>query len=165
MRGRRTDGWFYGFWAVTTDTDARYEAASEFQKLALFGGDLWRPPTWEDTPSPNFTWAYLARWGGHPGTYPEVRIPIRRWVSDVSGRANAIVHFDLADSAGDGTRAILIVDGVTVFSRDVVPGDAAGFTEPVAIDVHVGSTVDVLLDPKANDGADTSTAWMNIESR
>lgn len=160
------NGWFYGFWESTTDADATYAASTEFRQLVLFPGELWRPPTWQDMPSPEFTWTYLAWWGGHPGTFPEWRIPIRRWVSDVAGRASAVVHLEKADATnGDGTQAILVVDGVTVFIRGVTFDDGTGFTETVPIDVVVGSTVDLLLHPNGDDGGDTSTISMDIESR
>lgn len=156
-------GWSYGYWEISTDANASYQAATDFRELAQLSG-AWRPPSYADQPDPNFTWAYLLHWGGHPGSYPEVRAPIRRWISDVNGRANAIVHMARADSGGDGTRMILVVDGVTLLSRDVA-GAGGEVTETVPIDVTIGSTVDLLLHPIAEDGADSTTMWMNIDSR
>lgn len=62
-------------------------------------------------------------------------------------------------------RAILVVDGVTVFSRDLGGTDTVGFTETVPIDVVVSSTVDLLLHPIGFDSTDTTTMWMTVESR
>ncbi len=158
------NSWFYGYWEVSTDGNGTYEPATDFRELVDFAG-LWRPPSWEPEPGPNFTWAYLARWGGHPGSYPMVRVPIRRWVSTVSGRAGAVIHFISADTGGDGTRATLVVDGATKFERELPPEDLTGVDLTVPIDVVVGSTVDLLLHPVVDDGSDTSEMWMNIESR
>lgn len=116
-------------------------------------------------PSPHFTWAYLQGWGGHPGSYPVVRVPVRRWVSNVAGHANAIVEHRKADSGGDGTRAILVVDGVQLLSRDVASDDFDGFIAVVPIELAVGTTVDLLLHPIGDDGGDTSTMSLNIVSR
>jgi hypothetical protein len=156
-------GWYYGYWEAGTDNDGLYNAKTEFLELADFGG-IWRPPSWQDQPSPNFTWAYLHWWGGHPGSSPVLRVPVRRWISDVVGHATAVVFMDSSDTGGDGTRAILVVDGATVFTRDV-PDGAPGFEESLPIELAVGTTVDLLLHPIGDDGADTSTMWMNIKSR
>lgn len=158
-------GWFYGFWEVSADPDATFQSVTDFQELVIFPGELWRPANWAAQPSPNFSWAYLARWGGHPATRAEVRVTIRRWISDVSGRATAVVHMSRADSGGDGTRLILMVDGVQMFSRDLAGTDSVGFTESVPIDVSVGTAVDLLLHPVVDEGQDTSTISMIIESR
>jgi hypothetical protein len=158
-------GWFYGFWNVTDDLNGTYEAATELEELAFLGG-AWRPPTWQPDPDPEFTWTYLAPWGGHPGTFPKIRFPIRRWVADVSGHASAVIDMRKADAGGgDGTRAILVVDGIEQFRREIEGGDDVGFTQAIAIEVAIGSTVDLLLDARADDGVDTTTMSMTIQSR
>ncbi|MDB4960940.1 MAG: hypothetical protein JWP01_939 [Myxococcales bacterium] len=158
-------GWFYGFWNVTDDPNGTYEAATELEELAWLGS-TWRPPTWQPEPDAEFTWTYLAPWGGHPGTYPRITYPIRRWVADVSGHASAVIHMNKADlNGGDGTRAILVVDGIERFRRDVDAMDGVGFTEAIPIELSIGSTVDLILDARADDGTDTTTMSMNIESR
>jgi hypothetical protein len=157
-------GWFYGFYNMSNDADGNYQP-TDFELGALFSGGLWRPTTWEET-GDNFTWAYLAPWGGHPGSFPERRATVRRWVSDVSGAATAIVETKKADaSGGDGVRTLLYVDGTLVFDRSIEGTDADGFKTPVAIDVAVGSTVDLFLDPIGADSVDTTTQSMIVQSR
>jgi hypothetical protein len=156
-------GWYYGFWDITDDTDGVY-APSEFIPGANFSG-LWRPTTWQPDPDPDFTWAYLAAWGGHPGSFPLVRASVRRWVSSVEGDAIVRISHAKADTAGgDGTRAMLVVDGVLVLSRDVAFDDGTGFVEDVPVALQVGSTVDLLLHCIGEDSVDTTTQGMDILS-
>lgn len=161
VQGNR--GWFYGFYNLSADPDATYHAATDFE-LAQPLDALWRPPSWEAS-GDNFTWAYLARWGGHPGSYPDFRASVRRWVSDVSGAATATIYMSKADLGGDGTRAVLFVDGVKMFERSIAGDDGTGFVEPVAIDLVLGSTVDLHLDPIGTDSIDTTTQSLTIQSR
>jgi len=157
------NGWYYGFWDITDDADGVYEP-SEFVLGATFEG-LWRPTNWKPDPDPDFTWAYLAPWGGHPGSFPLVRASIRRWVSTVEGDAIArVTHAKSDTSGGDGTRAILVVDGVLLLSRDVAGDDGVGFTEDVPITLEVGSTVDLLLHCITDDSIDTTEQSMDILS-
>lgn len=148
-------GWWYGAWDISDDEDGIYEP-SDFQMDADFEG-LWRPPDWAPDPDPHFTWAYLAAWGGHPGSYPLQRADVRRWVSTVSGAALARVSHRKADtSGGDGTRAMLVVDGELLLTRDVAGDDGVGFIEDVPVTLHVGSTVDLLLHYVGDDAVDTT---------
>jgi hypothetical protein len=157
-------GWFYGFYNASTDTDGVYQPTTDFELAAYFDG-LWRPPSWEATGA-NFTWAYHAAWGGHPGSFPQRRATIRRWVSDVAGAATALVAMSKADiGGGDGVRGLLYVDGALVFDRSIAGTDGDGFTQPIAIDLAVGSTVDLLLDPIGSDSVDTTTLSMIVQSR
>ena len=158
-------GWYYGFYNATADADATYDPTVDFETAALFPGELWRPPSFEEDPSANFTWAYLAPWGGHPGSFPAHRASIRRWLSDVSGAATVVVATSKADLGGDGVKVVLVVDGVVVFSRTIAGIDDVGFDESIAVDLVVGSKVDLLLDPNGTDGVDTTTQTMRITAR
>ncbi|MBA3501560.1 MAG: hypothetical protein M4D80_09415 [Myxococcota bacterium] len=156
--------WFYGFYNMSTDADGNYQAATDFELAKIFDGGLWRPTTWDN--GANFTWAYLAPWGGHPGSFPERRATIRRWVSDVSGAATVSISMNKADAGGgDGVRALLYVDGTLVFDRSIEGTDSTGFVQPVAVDLANGSTVDLFLDPIGQDEVDTTTQSMTIQSR
>jgi hypothetical protein len=159
-----TNSWFYGFWDVSNDVDATYQGA-DYQQLALFDG-AWRHPSWQPVPSPDFSWMYVVWWGAHPSTLPITAMPVRRWVSDVSGRANVVISFSKSDaSGGDGTRAILAIDGQVVWMRAVEGTDGDGFTEALPIDLAIGTTVDLLLDPIADEGSDSSDQKVLIEAR
>jgi len=157
-----TQGWFYGYWFVTSDANGFYEA-SDFLEFVWVG--LWRPPDYQDT-GPTFTWAYLLHWGGHPGATPTEKVPVRRWVSDVAGLAEAVVTHRKADtSCGDGTRALLYVDGVVKLSRDVAADDDTGFVDVVPIEIQIGSRIDLLLHPIDGEECDTTTSELIIRSR
>ncbi|HEX7703895.1 MAG TPA: hypothetical protein VF403_24305, partial [Kofleriaceae bacterium] len=67
-------------------------------------------------------------------------------MSTVEGDAFARVMHKKADTVGgDGTRAMLFVDGQMMLMRDVAGDDGVGFTEDVPVTLHVGTTVDLLL--------------------
>jgi hypothetical protein len=157
-------GWYYGFWHESLDADATYSAA-DFTPFTIHPGEIWRPADFEED-GPRFTWAYLAVWGGHPAEEPDAKLPIRRWISDVTGAADVAVHLSKADTnGGDGTRAILFVDGVEVFRRDVDGRDGQGFTELVPVELRAGTTVDLMLHYIGNEAVDTSETWMRVQSR
>ena len=154
-------GWWYGCWDITDDADGIYEPG-DFQPSAYFTG-LWRPPDWQPDPDPHFTWAYLASWGGHPASYPLLRADVRRWVSTVEGAAIAhVAHAKSDASGGDGTRAMLVVDGQLLLTRDVAGTDPVGFVEDVPVVLHVGTTVDLLLHYIGDDGSDTTDQTLTI---
>lgn len=156
-----TGGWWYGAWDITDDADGIYEPA-DFELFAEVSG-LWRPPDWQPDPDPHFTWAYLAAWGGHPASYPIRRADVRRWISTLEGAAIArVAHAKSDASGGDGTRAMLVVDGQLLLTRDVAGTDGAGFVEDVPVIVHVGSTVDLLLHSIGDDGSDTTNQSLQI---
>src|SRR5262245_11978341 len=161
MQGHR--GWFYGYWFAGNDADRTYQAQSDFIPFVFMSGS-WRPPDYQSS-GPTFTWAYLHWWGGHPGANPVAKLPVRRWISGVSGSAEAVVHHAKVDFGGDGTRAILVVDGVTVLSRDVAGNDGAGFTEVVPIELRQGTTVDLMLHFIGSEGVDTTESSLVIRSR
>ena len=97
---------------------------------------------------------------------PTAKLPVRRWVSDVSGHAEAVIHHAKADTtSGDCTRAMLFVDGVELFTRDIAFDDGAGFTEVVPIELNVGSTVDLMLHYIASEGSDSTNSSLIIRSR
>lgn len=156
-------GWYYGYWIESSDANGVYEPATDFSSFVWMDA-VWEPPDWQAT-GPDFTWAYLHWWGGHPGSYPTHKLPVRRWVSSVSGHAEVEVHHAKADLGGDGTRAILIVDGVTLLSRDIAGDDATGFVEVVPIELAIGSTVDLMIHYIGDDGVDTTNSSMIIRSR
>jgi len=154
-------GWWYGAWDITDDADGIYEP-SDFEMYAAMSG-VWRPADWQPDPDPHFTWAYLAAWGGHPGSYPIRRADVRRWVSTGEGAAIVRVAHSKSDtSGGDGTRAMLVVDGQLLLVRDVAGDDGVGFVQDVPVVLHVGSTVDLLLHYISEDGSDTTNQTMTI---
>ncbi|MBV8758305.1 MAG: hypothetical protein JO257_13550 [Deltaproteobacteria bacterium] len=158
-----TKGWSYGYWWAETDPDGVYSAATDFTPMVSVSG-LWRPPDFDpNTTSANYTWCYLAQWGGHPGFNPQRKYPVRRWTSTVAGLAAIAIHVDKSDpNGGDGVQATLIVDGATVWQQAIDGTDATGVTHTATVVLHAGSTVDYMLDPRADDAVDTTDEQLTI---
>jgi len=96
-------------------------------------------------------------------SYSLLRADVRRWVSTVEGAAIAhVAHAKSDASGGDGTRAMLVVDGQLLLTRDVSGTDTVGFVENVPVVLHVGTTVDLLLHYIGDDGSDTTDQTLTI---
>jgi len=163
------NGWFYGYWDRTADTDQSFGEAKDFQLLRNFGGD----PINKVSSHPDFTtgklWTlqdglyYTALWaegGSANGTTKlaaQAKVEhwaVRRWVSTVhgpvtiAGQASKILNWGGVDSG----QARIVVDGATVFSAAT-----HGLTTNYSVNatVRVGSRVDFLITagPPATGGA------------
>ena len=158
-----TQGWTYGYWWAETDTDATYDAATDFTPMIPIDG-VYRPSDFDPaTTSSSFTWCYLAQWGGHPGESPQKKYPVRRWTSSAPGLAAITLHVDKSDtSGGNGVSATLVVDGVTLWHGQIDSADGVGATVTRQGVLHAGSTVDYLLDPAGDDGSDTTNEQLTI---
>jgi hypothetical protein len=170
-----SNNWFYGYWQKTGDADGVYDYRTEFVPFAQFGvytivgGTAWNT-------SSNSYWTGLAAIGGHPngvqtsgGRMPVEQWAIRRWISPVE--ANITVTGRLAkfntSSNGDGIVGAIVVDGTTVFSRQIAATDGVGVTYSVVATVVPGSVIDFIITPGAasadgNDGTRlTATIILN----
>lgn len=156
-----TAGWYYGYWNLGTDSVAGYDPDVDFQQMAVFPANRWRPPDFQQT-GDTFTWCYIERWGGHPGSFPIPKLPIRRWVSNVAGHANTIVKLSKADIAnGDGVSLSVFVDGAHVFERAIAFDDNTGFEEIVPVELELGTRIDAIL----HFVGDTTNVGIQITSR
>lgn len=139
-----------------------YDPTLDFETFAFFT-DAWRPADWESD-GPNFNWAYITWWGGHPASFPARRATVRRWVSDVSGHANVVAYFRKADTGtGDGTGLQIYLEGTLVFDRSITFDDGIGFTESVPVLLAPGSAIDFVMLPVGNDSGDTTTMWARVQ--
>lgn len=163
------NGWFYGYWDRTADTDQSFDQTADFQLLKHFGGD----PVNKVSSHPDFAtgklWTlqdglyYTALWAGGGsanGTTklaPQAKVEqwaVRRWVSTVhgpvtiSGQAAKILDWGGVDSG----QARIVVDGATVFSA-ATHGMTTNYS--VNATVRIGSRVDFLITagPPATGGA------------
>lgn len=153
------NGWFYGYWDRTADTDQSYSQTTDFQLLRHFGSD----PINQVSNHSDFTtgqlWTlqdglyYTALWaegGSANGTAklaPQAKVEhwaVRRWISTVdgpvtiSGHAAKILEWGDVDSG----QAQIVVDGATVFSA-VTHGRGAHYS--VNATVRIGSPIDFLI--------------------
>jgi hypothetical protein len=168
------NGWYYGYWDISTDADGKYNQSTDFKLLKNFGtdarnglsrhskftiGDVWYL---EDGRSYTSLWAK----GGHansaigPANYsPAEQWATRRWISDapgtvtISGQAGKEMPWG-ANWNGE-CRATIIVDGEVVFSTVM---DEHGLGYSVAIKVQEKSMVDFLIAPNPSIGVVTFTA-------
>lgn len=80
---------------------------------------------------------------------------VRRWTSDFSGEillSGFIAHNGVP--LGNGTEAHVLVDGVSVYSRDLAPGDTTGAEFLLELSVEPGSRIDLAVDAKGDPMAD-----------
>jgi hypothetical protein len=154
-------GWWYGFWNAEDDPDGTYDYKVDFTNMVVFGNNTeWRPPDDRTNPS----WCYLDAWWEHPSASPR-RLPVRRWISDVSGPALIQPQFNMADTGGgDGTKKTVLVDGVEIWSQIAGGTDKKVYTAQLQVKLAVGTVVDFVLDPLAGQAQDTSNFEVTIVS-
>lgn len=168
------NGWFYGYWDRTADTDQSYSQTTDFQLLRHFGSD----PINQLSGHPEFTtgklWTlqdglyYTSLWaeGGHPnsamklGSHAQAEHwVVRRWVSTANGSVTISGHagkvMPWGEKWGGGCQALIVVDGTTVFSAAM---DNRGTNYSINTRVHVGSRVDFLIGPGPSVGVTKLTA-------
>ena len=153
------NGWSYGYWNRTADTDQSFTQTTDFQLLKHFGND----PINKVSSHPDFTtgklWTlqdglyYTALWaegGSANGTTKlaaQAKVEhwaVRRWVSTVNGPVTISGHaakiLDWGDV--DSGQARIVVDGTTVFSASTHRRDT---NYAVNVTLHLGSLVDFLI--------------------
>jgi hypothetical protein len=92
----------------------------------------------------------------HAEVQPYLQLPVRRWVSDVSGPAHITAeHYLNGGTSSDGTRAILLLDGVEIWTNVALPGGPHGEAN-LAVTLEVGTKVEQLLHPRESQGEDTT---------
>jgi hypothetical protein len=134
--------------------------------MELCGDKLWLPPGRCDTvpEQPGYRWTRVTEWALlHPETRPDLELPIRRWVSDVSGPARISVKHWVGGEHGDGTRALLLVDGVELWRNDAEPDDEIGTDASLEVDLEPGTLIDQLLHPIDTSADDMTHFSMRIE--
>jgi len=163
------NGWSYGYWDRTADTDKSYSQTTDFQLLRHFGNDPINGVSSQSDFTPGKLWLlqdgryYTALWaegGSANGTTklaPQAKVEhwaVRRWVSAVNGPVTISGHaakiLDWGDV--DSGQAQIVVDGATVFSA-ATHGRNTNYS--VNVTVRVGSLVDFLISagPDATGGA------------
>ena len=81
------------------DLDGSYQPEDDFVELMVCPDESWKPAC-VDMTDPTFRWTLLTAELAHAATIPRVEVPVRRWVSDVSGDAVASVdHHHAAHGA------------------------------------------------------------------
>ena len=172
-------GWSYGYWDRSADSDGVYDPKQDFQLLQHYGDDpvnglSKRPefvtgPLWylEDGRFYTSIWAE----GGHPnaamelGPYEQVEHwVVRRWSSplaariSISGRAGKTMPWGASWSGGCEAR--VVIDGELVFST-LMGNESVDYS--IDAKVQVGSTIDFLIGPSPSIGVTTFTATLRAD--
>jgi hypothetical protein len=117
-------------------------------------------------------WTQLWVTGGHPNVGGRVadgpvaiHLPVRRWLSDAEGAATIAYRAsrEHPGPCGDGVVTRVIVDDVLRWEQPL-PGDGTGPTVvegELMVTLGTGSTVELVIDPVAGDGCD-STAFKAV---
>ena len=157
-----SNNWYYGYWQKTGDADGVYDAEREFVPMPRYGAIQFQGSLAWDI-SANY-WTGLSANGGHPngvvtsgGRSPVEQWAIRRWVSPVAGGiivTGLLAKFNTA--GGDGIVGNILVDGASIFTRQIGGTDGVGIKYSVEAAVNIGSVVDFIITPgpAANDQID-----------
>jgi hypothetical protein len=148
------NGWWYGYWNAADDPDGSYDPETDFNLMEYCRTNTWLPSGTCST-APEWT-MNLSDGLQHAETEPYLELPVRRWVSDVSGKARIFArHYINGGQSGDGTRALLFVDGVQIWRNEALPNGTQGeITLEVALEV--GTIVEQLLHPRQTQAEDMS---------
>lgn len=134
-------GWRYGYYEQIGDS-------ASFREMPSFQERKWKYGPAEE----NFN---IWETGCHPGV---TRPVVRRWISPVSGSVS--IYGELARDKigrnGEGVTGRVLVDGKEVWSRHIAVGDGKGLYYAADASVSVGSIVDLVVEPGANDLYDSS---------
>jgi hypothetical protein len=159
-----SNNWYYGYWQKTGDADGIYNQSefvpfTQYGVYTIVGGTAWNTST-------SSYWTGLAAIGGHPngvqtsgGRMAVEQWAIRRWISPVDGNitiTGRLAKFNTS-SNGDGIVGAVVVDGTTLFSRQIAATDGAGVNYSFTARVFPGSLIDLIITPgsaswDANDG-------------
>lgn len=168
------NGWQFGYWDRSVDTDDKYNQSSDFKMLQHFGkdvqnglskhrdfitGDIW---FLEDGRLYTSLWAK----GGHANSSKQLgkyaaaeQWAVRRWISDTSGTVTISGHagkvMPWGANWGGECRAIIVIDGETVFSTVM---DDHGIDFAVAAKIREKSVVDFMIAPDPSIGVVDFTA-------
>ena len=171
------DDWWYGYYDRSADANGIYDEATDFALMLYYRSDLLDPMVHQGAdgrfPIIIRTKAALtggALWanGGHPNaTNTNLELwPIRRWVSNYEGEVNLtgnLAHLNLS-YLGNGLRGRLFVDGTEIWTNHVNPTDSVGIDYSLQVPIHVGSHVDLAVDPEGDDIGDWAKFQVAITS-
>jgi hypothetical protein len=155
------NGWSYGYWDHTADTDKSYSQTTDFQLLPHFGSDPINQLSTRPEHGTGQLWTlqdgryYTSLWagGGHPngtlylgGHAQGEHWAVRRWASTANGPVTISGHAAkvLGTNWGGAVQTRIVVDGTPVFSAVI---DNAGTNYSVNATVRRGSLVDFLIGP------------------
>jgi hypothetical protein len=149
-------GWSYGYDLGTLDSFTPLNRKSFITAYVNASNDAW--DCWANDTA---HWTQIFALGAHPNgtdsSSPKNGIlqrAVRRWTSPYAADvtiAGEIAKIDTG-TLSNGIDAFVFVDGVQRYTTFIAGDDAGGRSYKVVASLHVGSTVDFVLDP--HEGAD-----------
>jgi hypothetical protein len=166
-------GWSYGFWNASADGDGSYDSDADFVRMEYCPDESWSPPgRWmppgrcqADRDQAGYRWTMILVITMHPENRPDTELPIRRWVSDVSGPARMLLDNFVGGEGGDGSRALLFVDGVERWRNDAPVGEDARVRASIDVDLRVGTVIEQMVHPLEDPNFDMTHFTLSIENR
>ncbi len=174
------NGWSYGFYDQTLDTDQAYSGGSDMtlfphDGLGYSATDYWNGSGY-DWFQGNPPWTELFQEGTHPN-HPNggaqdpgnpathLQWTVRRWTATVDAGLKCRIRFWKTNpNCGDGVRLAVFHNSTQVYSQTIAFNDAVGRDDTIELpDVFLGDTVDFLLGPgDGNDYCDGSAVNVTI---
>ena len=143
--------WRYGYAVLATGKE--YDGRQEFHALQPLQNE------WADyLGDPRWPYLMIADGAMHPATLEGQQVAVvRRWLSPEAGTVTISGRLEIGASPGDGTRAMILVDGRKIGAWSLAPGTAEPYS--LTASVRAGSTVDLVVTPGPglNDGWDSTT--------
>ncbi len=139
--------WRYGYAVV--QPGGRYDPIKDFHPLMPqenAWGAYWGDPRWR----------YLAVTADkmHPAVAGKDQVlAVRRWIAPENGTIGISGELAIAPSRGDGTQAMILVDGQPIASWSLHPGTSEPYATTAS--VKAGSSVDLVVTP----GPGLDTGW------
>jgi hypothetical protein len=161
-------GFYYGYYAAGMDADGSYDSTRDFREMEFCREGTWMPPGRcdSDPADPDYRWTRTLAWAlQHPETRPTLELPVRRWVSDRSGPARLTVAHEVSGTGGDGTRALLLVDGVERWRHDSPGSDYEPVSDVIEVELEAGMLIEQLVHPLESSGDDTTYFALTVEGR
>lgn len=156
-------GWSAGYYNLTADI-ADEDGVYQANDLILFEeGTHWTGSAWDL--GDNAPWTNVAQDRAHPNTGAgAVHWAARRWTSTITDDEICIVWSASKQNVGggDGTTSRIFVNDEEVDVMALAFNDGTGFTRYIVRNISEGDTIDLLIDPNVNDGADMTFNRMTI---
>lgn len=163
-------GWQYGVDNGSLDSFTPMTRRSVITTYVPPTKDMWDCWATEDT-----HWAQIFRLGAHPnGTstspplHPILQRAVRRWTSPYAGDVTItgeVAKIDVVVATANGIDASVYVDGTALFTQFIEADDGGGTSFRIDTTLHVGSTVDFVLDPHEGDDHHDLTRFSGVITR
>jgi hypothetical protein len=166
-------GFYHGYWKASADADGSYSSADDFVPMEYCPDQVVSPPgRWMppgrcgfDRGMAGYRWTMNLKFTQHPENRPDLELPVRRWVSAVNGPARIAIENMVRGTGGDGTRALLLIDGVEVWRRETPGSETSPVEAEVDVDLRVGTVIEQLVHPLEEPTDDETYFRIGVHSR